>query len=308
MPVIDAHIHLYPDTVSMDPVSWAMDRNESWWADSVAPEGKPTIQGWANPDQLLRDMDTAGIDRCIIQGWYWENQTTCDELNGFVASVVKQHPDRLGAFATVQPAEGSEVIEALKRSLDEGFIGIGELHPWVQGFSLEDPVWEQILTLAGERRLPVKFHVTDPVATPESALSEPTPIPEFLALADRHPDVDFILSHWGGGLPFYELNKRVRRILKRVYYDSAASPLLYQADIYRRVCDLVGADKILFGTDYPLLTHPRKSKIPEFRRSLEEARTSGLNEEELAAVLGSNAHRIGLTNTPTKSSRSAHPD
>ena len=74
--------------------------------------------------------------------------------------------------------------------------------------------------------------------------------------------------------------------LQNVNYDTAASPFLYDRRIYRYAKELAGIDKVLFGTDYPLL------KPERYRREMADA---GLDPTELDDVLGSNAaHLLNL--------------
>jgi predicted TIM-barrel fold metal-dependent hydrolase len=68
-----------------------------------------------------------------------------------------------------------------------------------------------------------------------------------------------------------------------VYYDTAASPFLYDSRIYRYAKDLVGMDKVLLGTDYPLL------KPQRYRREMAEA---GLDREDVNRICGLNAARL----------------
>jgi predicted TIM-barrel fold metal-dependent hydrolase len=75
----------------------------------------------------------------------------------------------------------------------------------------------------------------------------------------------------------------VKQAMKNVYFDTAASPFLYSPQIYRRVADLVGADRILFGTDYPLLSPTRL---------LDEINTTDLSEAEKRLILSENARRL----------------
>nr|HPI22334.1 amidohydrolase family protein [Spirochaetota bacterium] len=56
----------------------------------------------------------------------------------------------------------------------------------------------------------------------------------------------------GGGVLFYELMPEVRKAFARVYYDTAASPLIYDNRIYASAVSLVGSGKIILGSDYPL--------------------------------------------------------
>ncbi len=294
MPVIDAHIHAYPPEVFADPVKWGAAHREPWWTRCVAPPDRPTLQGWATIDRLLRDMDAAGVDQVVMLGWYWENQDTCDLQNRWFIDWRRAHPDRIRAFAAVNPAAGARARDALARALDAGLIGIGELLPQVQGGRLLDDDWGRVFALAAERGVPVNLHVTDPLAVSPGAAQKPTPLETFVGMLEAHPGTTFILAHWGGGLPFYELNPRVRPLFGNVYYDTAASPLLYDVSVYRRVCDLIGPERILWGTDYPLFTHPRVKREVTFQRDLDDARSprAALTPAELERILGGNAARL----------------
>ncbi|MFQ5879654.1 MAG: amidohydrolase family protein, partial [Dehalococcoidia bacterium] len=81
---------------------------------------------------------------------------------------------------------------------------------------------------------------------------------------------------------FYALMPEVAA-LANVYYDTAASPFLYRSQVYRWAAQLVGADRILFGSDFPLTSQSRQ------RRAIEEA---GLRNDDRALILGGNARRI----------------
>ena len=76
-----------------------------------------------------------------------------------------------------------------------------------------------------------------------------------------YPENRIILAHWGGGILFYALMKKeVRGVLQNVWFDTAASPYLYRSEMYRIAGEVVGFDKILFGSDYPLLKPQRYFK------------------------------------------------
>ncbi|HEY5551170.1 MAG TPA: hypothetical protein VIK52_04740, partial [Opitutaceae bacterium] len=107
MGIVDSHVHLFPEAASADPQGWAAARGEHRWARMVAPraDGRQ-VQGWAGVEQMLRDMDAAGIERVILQGWYWETPTTCAEHNHLMAAAISAHPDRLSAVATFHPVGG----------------------------------------------------------------------------------------------------------------------------------------------------------------------------------------------------------
>ena len=98
-----------------------------------------------------------------------------------------------------------------------------------------------------------------------------------------YPDLTIVCAHWGGGLPFYALMPEVKQAMSNVFFDTAASPFLYNPQVYTQVVQLVGADKILFGSDYPLLAQARL---------LGEIRSLDLPEETKNLILSGNAQRL----------------
>jgi predicted TIM-barrel fold metal-dependent hydrolase len=289
--VVDSHIHMYPPEVFRDPVAWGTAHREPWWTYCVAPPHQPTLQGWADVPRLLRDMDAAGIEKCVMLGWYWEQQETCELQNQWFIDWTRQHPDRLLGFATVQPNSGQRGLDNVARALDAGLCGLGELLPQAQHFTFRDDAWARVVALATARGVPINLHVTDPLGYQPGSTTQPTPLEDYILLARTFPDTTFILAHWGGGIPFYELSPALKPVLKNIYYDTAASPLLYDPAVFRRVVDLIGKDRILFGTDYPLLCYPRQTREPDFAQQLAESGT-GLDPAEREAVLGGNVLRL----------------
>jgi len=287
--IVDAHVHLYTAEVAAAPAQWGRAHGESAWVRCVAPEGRRSIQGWADPDALVADMDRAGVEACVMQGWYWERQETCDLQNGWYLQWIRRHPKRLIGFATVQPAAGVRAPEALERALDGGLRGVGELLPQAQGFGVDDPVFRRVIDIAAARRIPVTLHATDPASGP--AAGPRTPLEGYVRLAREHPGATLILAHWGGGMAFNGAPGG-EPLPPNLYFDTAASPLLYEPAVFRRAVGLVGAGRILYGSDYPLLLYPRVSREPDFGRFLGEIAGAGLGPDERARILGANIRRL----------------
>ena len=133
-----------------------------------------------------------------------------------------------------------------------------------------------------ELRMPVNLHVTDPTAGEYPGRVE-TPLEHFVQLATDHPQVKFILAHWGGGLAFDSGNSA----LPNVYFDTAASPLLYGAEVWAKA----PAGRVLFGSDYPLVLYPQTGTAPEFVGIVREAQAAGADE---ALLGGTAADLLGL--------------
>ncbi|CAM3116591.1 amidohydrolase family protein [Rariglobus hedericola] len=284
MAVIDAHVHLYPPEVNRDPAGWAAAHGESHWAVMCArvrkSTGKP-VQGFPSVDDLLEEMDVAGVEGAVLLGWYWETHDSCVRQNRFYEECVRAHPDRFSAFATVHAGAGVAALDEVRRARDNGLIGLGELSPHSQGVSVDDPCWLAVLTLAGDLELPVNLHVTDPLIGKYPGRVE-TPLVDFYQLAAQFPQVKFILAHWGG-----RLWREGGLLPENVWVDTAATPLLYDASIWAEGLGACRAERILWGTDYPLELYPKEPGKQTFPGLLDEAQA-----RMPVDVLGANAARL----------------
>jgi predicted TIM-barrel fold metal-dependent hydrolase len=103
-------------------------------------------------------------------------------------------------------------------------------------------------------------------------------------LIQASPGTRFVLAHLGGGLLFYELMKKeVREVLKNTWYDTAAAPFLYDPLLYSVALMIGLEEKILFGTDFPLL---------KTERYLKEFQESGIGRAAMEKILGGNAKKV----------------
>jgi len=288
--IIDCHTHAYPKEVVEVPRAWALERGETHWADVVAPQDRPSIQGWSDPQSMLAAMDAAGVERAVLLGWYWEQEATCRWHNDVMTEWIQAAPERLSAFAAIYP--NADVIDQLEQARSQGLCGVGELHLGVQGFDADNPHWKAMAEWCVAHDWPINCHATE-MAGHKHPGSVPTPVQNFVEMAEASPDLKLILAHWGGGLAFFEQNPRLRRLLTNVYYDASASPLLYDMGVFQQMAALVGPDKLLFGSDYPLRLYPRRQKTPDMTRYLEQIReSSGFTESELEGFLGGNFQRL----------------
>ena len=72
----------------------------------------------------------------------------------------------------------------------------------------------------------------------------------------------------------------VGEAISNFYFDTAASPYLYDESIFDFVCKLIGADRILFGSDYPLISQ---------NRIINQIKSSSISEEEKKKIFSDNA-------------------
>ena len=233
--------------------------------------------------ELIRSMDEHGIDVSIVQNIGWSSHEICLRSNDYILESLSKYPGRLIGFCAIQPREGEKALEELERCSKSGMRGVGELRPDVQGFDLCDEMLMQpLINRLARLGMVLSLHVSEPVGHdyPGKGSNTPGIIYRFIAASK---ELKVMLAHLGGGLPFYELMSEVREALSNAWYDTAAGPFLYRSEVYKAVAAMSGAERILFGSDWPLLSP---------RRVIDHIREAGLGQAEVDAVLGGNARRL----------------
>lgn len=238
----------------------------------------------ATAEELIAAMDEDGVDRSVVMGIGWTDQGVAREVNDYLIDAVRRFPDRLTGFAGVNPAWGGVAsAREAERCARAGLQGIGELHPSSQGYDLDsESVMTPLMEVARKRGLIVTTHSSEPVGHTYQGKGDTRP--EMLwRYIQKYPDVTLVCAHWGGGLPFYALMPEVAEALGNVYFDTAASPFLYDARVFEVAAGLVGAEKILLGSDYPLL---------KASRLIRQVQESGLSDADQGAIMAGNAARL----------------
>ena len=272
--IIDSHTHIVPPALVADRAHYAA-QDAHFGALYADPHAR-----LATATDLLQTLDRSGVNAAIAFGWAFRDVGLCRECNDYTLATALESRGRVLPLAVANPATPEGLREA-SRCLALGALGLGELLPVGQGYDLEDPGLATLLGLAAEASVPVLLHVNEPLGHAYRGKGPHGPA-EALRLIQRHPKNDLILAHWGGGLCFYELMPEVRAACARVYYDTAASHLLYDDAIYRSALAW-SPTRLLWGSDYPLVSP---------RRDLERIRALGLTAEAEADLLGGNLARL----------------
>ncbi len=176
---------------------------------------------------------------------------------------------RLIPFARLDLAETP--LDEATRCLDRGARGI-KLHPRAQGFRLTDKRLEPVFALAAERRVPILIHGGRGLPPIADALGR---------LVERHPHVSLIIAH--AGIADMAGLARVFRGRAGVFFDTSAWSPVDLLDCYRQI----PPEQVVYASDYPYGQQPGSLLI-----AVRTGRAAGLDEEQLAAVLGGNAQRI----------------
>jgi predicted TIM-barrel fold metal-dependent hydrolase len=275
--IIDAHTHIFsPEVIKSRDKYCASDR----CFDLLYGNAKSRL---CTAEELVRSMDEQEIDVSVIHNIGWSSHEQCIRSNDYILESIDKYRGRLIGLCAIQPCEGEKALAELERCCENGIRGVGELRPDVQGFDLTDnnlmhPLVDCLIVLDAIMSL----HVSEPVGHdyPGKGVNTPDMIYRFVS---RAKGLKVILAHMGGGLPFYEMMPEVGEALSHALYDTAAGPFLYKPAVYKATATLCGIEKILFGSDWPLLSQ---------QRVITHIRESGLGKMELEAVLGGNALRL----------------
>ena len=274
--IIDFHTHIFP--------SYFRDDRALFFSDEPAFEhiyGSPKSR-LAGREELLNNMDEEGVHKAVVFGFPWEKTDHFRRHNDYIMESVQRYPDRLVGFCTFSLMSPHASKEA-ERCLENGLSGVGELAVYQAGFSTKDiSSLKDIMEICAQYDVPVLIHTNEPVGH-EYLGKSPMKLKELYEFLQEYPSNRIVLAHWGGGLFFYALMKEVREVLNNVWFDTAASPYLYAPDIYRVAGDTIGHEKVLFGTDYPLLKP---------KRYFNEMRSANLSAQAIKKITGENAARL----------------
>ena len=272
--IVDSHVHILPP--SMRDARDELAGLDPWF--DVCHRGGRVI---LTVEELLATMDATGIDRSVCFGWPFADPAHCAEANDHLIAVQRAHPDRLTCLATVSPSRPGATDE-LRRCAGEGLRGVGELNADAQGFDLDGADIDAVAEISADLDIPMVLHCSEPVG--HDYPGKGTATPGYVAgFATRNPELRLVCAHLGGGLPFYAHMPEVADLCRRLWFDTAAGPFLFAPTAYRAVIDLCGADRLLFGSDHPLL--PARRYIDAFAQA-------ELTPAERALVMGGNAEQL----------------
>ena len=255
--IIDAHAHIFPDNIAAKAVA----ATGGYYG--IPMDGDGTVAG------LLNSGAEIGVSRYIVHSTATRPEQVVS-INDYIAAEVKKHREFIG-FGTLHAGFGGIAGET-ERIISLGLRGI-KLHTDFQGFAIDDEA-AMLIYAAAEGRLPVLFHMGDA----KSDLSHPARLARVLA---RFPRLTAIGAHLGGYSAWGESEKHL--VGKNLYFDSSSSLDFLPPARAAAIIRAHGAEKILFGSDYPMWSH--SSELARFMRL-------PLTEAERELILYNNAARL----------------
>jgi predicted TIM-barrel fold metal-dependent hydrolase len=272
--VIDFHTHIFPDVIR--------NNREKYFSSEPSFEllYRSANSKMAGVDEIIESMDKTGVDLSVVFGFPWSSTETYEKHNDYIIDSVSKYPDRLRGFCCFDMFNENASNE-VERCIKRGISGVGELAVYRSG--IDDEALKRLDPVMGiclKNDLPIMIHTNESLGHNYSGKT-PVTLDQIYKLIKSFPENKIVLAHWGGGIFFYNLLKReMKNAMKNTYFDTAASPFLYDSNVYKFAVDIVGREKILFGTDYPLLNPDRYFK---------EFESIGLEENDLEYICGKNA-------------------
>ena len=277
MNLIDVHTHFFPDDMKSNRIKYCkIDAN---FNQLYANEDAQIY----TEDDLKMILDNNSKLKIVIQSIGYTDYELTKYTNDFLIELSCKY-NQVKALGSINPAwnEGKSVDE-LKRIKKLGISGIGELHPDIQGFNLLDfNLMNPIVDYMVENKMIFSVHSSEPVGHIYNGKGKMYPSILY-SFALQYPELKIIFAHLGGGLPIYFLMPEIIKELNNVYFDTAAIDFLYDSSIVKIYKQILGDNKILFGSDYGLIN---------IYRAVNYIKKSNLDTNNLDNIFYNNAKQL----------------
>ncbi|MBV8834738.1 MAG: amidohydrolase family protein [Acidobacteriaceae bacterium] len=288
LPISDAHVHFFSR-----PFFTALARERKF----DEPEPAAALLNWELPARdpallalrWISEMDRYGIARvCLIASTHGDEDS--------VGSAVSSYPDRFFGFFMLNPLL-PDAIDRVRIAARNPGLHCVCLFPAMHTYSITDERVVPLLEIASDHRLAVFVHCGAITVGARKKLGLPSQFDvrygnplDLHPVALHFPKIRFIVPHFGAGL--FREALMLADLCPNVYFDTSSSNrwMLYESldlrSVFRRTIDVVGLDRILFGTDSSFF--PRGWNAPVFDAQAKALYELGLEADE--------AHRILHTN------------
>ncbi len=233
--IVDFHTHIFPDKIASTTIeSLAQKANNKPYTDG-------TVQG------LLNAMEKSNSDICITLP-VLTKPSQFDSVSRFALSVNEQFSNskrRIISFGGMHPACDDKRSKMLYLK-QNGFLGV-KIHPDYQSTYIDDDGYFDIFSLAKELDMIVVTHA----GVDDGYVGQPIKCPPELVakVLNRVGDFKFVLGHYGGHKQWNDVYNFLAG--KNVYFDTAFTLHEITKELFVKIMEKHGDDKILFATDCP---------------------------------------------------------
>ncbi len=236
-------------------------------------------------EQMLAQMDEAGIAHAFLiscklgqlgtpGAWHMPDE--------WIAEAVAQYPDRFSGLAGVDPTEGMEGVRRLERAIREfGFIGAHTYPHWFElapNHARYYPFYAKCVELGVPIQMQVGQSLIYYKKRPLRSVARPILLDD---IACDFPELKLVGIHIG--IPWHD--EMIAMVWKHenVFIGTDAHSPKYWPASFVQYLNTYGRNKVMFGTDFPVLA---------FKRTVDEIEALGLRPETMTAMMRDNALRV----------------
>jgi predicted TIM-barrel fold metal-dependent hydrolase len=259
MRIIDVHAHIYPDSIADKAV------------ENIGRFYGLPIEGHGKTSDLLETAKQFDVEKIVVCS-VATSAKQVEHINDFMAS--QSSRSEFLPLATLHPdMEYQHIVDETARIKALGLHGI-KLHPDFQAFKLCGEKGRKIFDAIGDFDMPILVHTGDK----RLDFSHPE---YMIEIARDYPRLTFIAAHMGGWSEWEQALKY--KGLKNVMFDTSSSLAFLDKTVAKAVILGLGADKFMFGTDFPMWGY--KTEIKRFL-------DLDLGEENNNMILFGNARKL----------------
>ncbi len=299
--IFDAHTHFFSHKFFETLISQSPQLSK----ESNAIERAGAMTGWTMPSRDPEELAAtwaAEFDRHGVTGALMIASVPGDEDS--VAAAAAAFPDRIAGAFMFDPTKPDADSRA-RRIFDDLGLRVVSLFPAMHQYSVaENEGVRAITALASERQGTAVFiHCGALSVGARRKLGLPSlfdmrrsnPL-EIYRLAAEFPKTRFIVPHFGAGM--FRETMALADLCPNVFVDTSSGNkwMKYEAApvdlpvIFKRALDVVGSERLLFGTDSSFF--PRGWVSSVFDAQINALREVGANEEQARAIFGGNIRRL----------------
>ncbi len=257
---IDSHCHIYPEKIAEK----AVGGTDNFY--STKSVGRGTVA------DLIESGKNSGIDHFIVQSVATTPKQVAS-INRFIAQEVEKSDGIMTGLGTLHP-DSEDIKGDVAHILKLGLKGV-KLHPDIQAFKLDDYRCLKIYELCEENNLPILIHTGDN----RYDYSNPN---RMLPILETYTKLKIIGAHLGGW-SIWEQAVNSYKDMPNFYVDCSSSFNYLKPEKAKEIIRKYGADRVLFGTDYPMWSQSRE---------IEYFLGLSLDEFEIRSILNMNAKKL----------------
>jgi predicted TIM-barrel fold metal-dependent hydrolase len=258
--VIDMHCHIYPDKIA----ERAIAGTDVFYGTRALCAG--TVS------DMLRCATEAGIDHSFVQSVATAPKQV-KSINSFIAEAVANSNGKLTGLGTLHP-DSEDQAGDVKHLIELGLKGV-KLHPDIQKFKIDDYRMLKIFDLCEQEGLPILMHTGDD----RYDFSNPNRMKPILEI---YKNLTVIGAHFGGWTVWDDAVRELSQF-PNFYVDCSSSFGFLPTQKVKELIRGYGADRVLFGTDYPMW-------IPQ--NEIDALLSLDLSDEEYRMIFSENVKKI----------------